>query len=224
MRVIAKYDETVSENTEVEHQPAVGVSRKSFVVGVCAVLAVMAIGASKWSKVTETASSLNGDYIEMAEEECSDDVSTCMGTRCCKNPGRKCYLKNNYWANCNETCDERVVDGNGNTYWNCSVLPPKTECSDDVSSCADSGCCKSAGHVCFVKNRWWANCNDECKPGKQAYEHKDYKGDEWRCEIHMLPCDTNGKNESGLKCCIDFACEGKADSECVDKKCGFYKE
>jgi len=231
MRAISKYDETASESTEVEHQPAFGVSRKSFAVGVCAVLAVTAIGASKWSHVTETVASLNGnDFIEMAAA-CSDDVSNCLESKCCKNSGRKCYMKNEYWATCNDTCDEGHIDSydaahNISAGWNCSVIEKPKECSTDSESCAESGCCKNENSVCFIKNEWWANCNDICKPGPHPYEHPDYVGDEWKCEIHMMPCESeDGKPKDQLKCCIDFACKGKADdTKCIEDRCGFYQE
>mmetsp|Transcript_67074 Transcript_67074/g.129724 ORF Transcript_67074/g.129724 Transcript_67074/m.129724 type:complete len:277 (-) Transcript_67074:14-844(-) len=100
-------------------------------------------------------------------------------------------------------------------------VPKPTECINDTSSCADSGCCTNAGSVCFIKSERWTNCNEICKHTKKA---DAWMGDVWSCEIHKLPCqDAAGDPAKRLKCSIDFACEGKADSKCVDDKCSFYK-
>lgn len=224
------FDETASECIELEQQSRFNFSRKSVAVGVCAVLAVTAIGASKWSQ--QSGVSLTEDAVIELAEECADEFSNCLETKCCKKKGYKCYLKNEYWANCNDTCAVDHVDSydaehNITAGWNCSEIkaPEKCDTPNDVS-CFDSGCCKDPDHFCYIKNQWWANCNPECKPGPQAYEHSHYAGDEWKCQIHGMPCDKEVEDAEGqMKCCIDHACKGdEDDKDCIEKRCGFYQE
>jgi len=35
---------------------------------------------------------------------CQEDGLDCRYSRCCARQGSRCYLKNNHWASCNETC------------------------------------------------------------------------------------------------------------------------
>lgn len=60
--------------------------------------------------------------------ECVMDGQNCMHTRCCQDPGKNCYVKNEYWSGCRptDTCtkDEKWEEEAGTDYhdkWSCML-------------------------------------------------------------------------------------------------------
>jgi hypothetical protein len=42
------------------------------------------------------------------EPDCSNDGENCADTKCCSNQASTCYTKNDHWASCNATCNEKM--------------------------------------------------------------------------------------------------------------------
>merc|ERR1719150_2579341 len=65
---------------------------------------------------------------------CSVNGENCMDSKCCLLPGMTCYVKNEHWASCNATCNEKMMwNSSTNKFeeqdekvWNCSVLSQST--------------------------------------------------------------------------------------------------
>lgn len=234
MRAIRKYDDDLasesSEMTVQEHQWVPW--RKPLVVGTCAALVVAAMVVFKRMPVGLGEVAQN-EVIELsADDGCSSDTENCMETKCCKIKGRKCFMKNEYWSNCNDDCDPNYVDDWDKSHgitdgWNCKELK-KGECAKDHEDCTGKDGCCSEGHICYIKNDHWKNCNKGCKLGVGAneFESKDYKHESWSCEIHELGQYCPDLNESSgpadeLQCCKTTFCKSKTDDECADI-CAFY--
>jgi len=237
MRALHKYDdELASESSEMmERETQLVPSRKPLVLGLCAalVVATMVVCTRMPIGLGEVA---QNELIDLAAAgDCSSDTENCMSSKCCKIPGRKCFMKNEYWANCNDTCAPGHVDAYDRTHgittgWNCSVLT-KGQCAKDHEDCTGKDGCCSEGHVCYVKNEHWKNCNAGCQRGVGAnkYEHSDYEHESWSCEIDELGqyCPDANLNQASdpaehLKCCKDTFCIDKTDEECQTKICAFY--
>eukprot|EP00959_Pyramimonas_sp_CCMP1952_P314653 6586655-Pyramimonas_sp.AAC.1 len=73
---------------------------------------------------------------------CSQPGESCAVTKCCSDPGAKCYKKNDYWFACNQTCNPNYMwMENGwvktnETVWDCEVISID---STDVSSDSAAG-------------------------------------------------------------------------------------
>jgi hypothetical protein len=49
------------------------------------------------------------DCTELGNEpDCSKDGENCADTKCCSNQASTCYKKNDHWASCNATCNEKM--------------------------------------------------------------------------------------------------------------------
>jgi len=240
MRAIQKYDdESLSDSSEMTVQEHQKISwRKPMVVGACAALVVAAIVVFKQMPVRHGEVAQN-ELIELASDGCSSDTENCMETKCCAIAGRKCFMKNQYWANCNDDCDKNFVDSwdkehNITDGWDCTELKKEQEkgpCAKDSEDCSGkSGCC-SENHVCYIKNEHWKNCNPTCKTGVGAneFEHGDYKHQAWSCEIYELgqycpeaKLSAASDPAEHQKCCKDTFCKDKSDDECETEICAFY--
>jgi len=231
-------DELLSDSSGMTVQERQQVSwRKPLAVSTCVALVVAAIVSFKRipAGLGEVAQK---ELINFAEgDDCSSDSENCMETRCCKVKGRKCFVKNEYWANCNEDCDTSFIDDwdkqhNITEGWNCSVLEPlpKDACAKDHVDCGGAGgkCC-SEDHICYIKNEWWRNCNKGCEMGAGAndYEHSDKKADSWSCEIHDLGATCSlaetASPEDLYTCCKTTFCKDPVTpADCNKTKCAFY--
>jgi len=237
MRALQKYDdELVSESSEMMEQENQWVpSRKPLVLGICAAIVVAAMVVFKRMPVG-LGKVAQKELIDLAAaDDCSSDTENCMESKCCKIAGRKCFMKNQYWSNCNETCAPGHVDAYDKVHgittgWNCTELT-KGQCAKDHEDCTGKDGCCSKGHVCYIKNEHWKNCNEGCERGVGAneFEHSDYKHESWSCEIHELGqyCPDAKLNQASdpaehLKCCKETFCKGKTDEECETKICAFY--
>jgi len=238
MRAIQKYDdELASESSDMmEQENQWSTWRKPLLVGVCAALVVAAVVVTKKMPAGRREVA-QFDVIDLAaSEDCSTDTENCFESRCCKNSNRKCYMKNQYWSNCNDTCDKGHVDAydkeKGITGgWICKELKNDGKCANDKEDCGGKDGCCSKGHICYIKNKHWRNCNEGCSLGVGAnkYERASNKHESWSCEIEELgqycpdaKLDQASDPAEHLKCCKDTFCKGRTDKDCETKICAFY--
>jgi hypothetical protein len=119
--------------------------------------------------------------------DCSKDGHDCRETKCCQHPDSKCYMKNDHWASCNNTCSSKMKWVGGkwteqtDKVWDCAVL----SCVENGHNCAASKCCSEPGMTCFKKNDHWASCNKTCSSNMMwkdgAWENQSTKI--WDCEV-----------------------------------------
>lgn len=117
------------------------------------------------------------------KDKCAGDGANCLTTRCCAEPGTKCYRKNKDWAGCLQTCVKGpVLADKDSDHWSCEPLGPSTpgipkpnaapadwvidKCTGEGGGdCSGTKCCSGPGMQCFEKNDGWATCMHECAPG-----------------------------------------------------------
>merc|ERR1712127_881062 len=100
------------------------------------------------------------------ENACSFNGESCLETKCCAESGMTCYKKNEGWASCNATCNEKMMwntstnkfEEQAEKVWDCHKL----SCSVNGENCMDSKCCLLPGMTCYKKNEHWASCNATC--------------------------------------------------------------
>merc|ERR1711860_202477 len=196
MQALHSHDEFASESSEITGQQSGNAPwRKTAAVVTGLALFVAAIGVMSTSS-REPHDSQAADYlVNLQEATCSEAHENCMSTGCCANTGYKCYMKNQWWANCNATCNTDYIDAwdksqNVTAGWNCSEVqkPDETSCAEDHEDCTGNpNCCdghNGAKLICFVKAEGWSNCNPTCKFTDNDYD----KGGNWSCEIHEMKC------------------------------------
>jgi len=178
------------------------------------------------------------DLISLAAAGCSEAHENCMASGCCKNDGHKCFMKNQYWANCNPSCDKDFQDdydkANGITDgWDCKEITPTSgkDCSGDGEDCSTNTKCCHKDMVCYVKHDTWSNCNEKCAVGPGANDYDKDKTEAWSCEVHGLAFANGTALSEGatpadqLAACTDVACEGKTGDDldtCLADKCVYY--
>lgn len=103
---------------------------------------------------------------------CAADGKDCRGYARCCNAVSTCYVKNDYWASCNATCDSKHNQEGDD--WNCAVVfkneppqsttpSPQAECSWEGEDCTSTKCCRRTGFKCFEQMEdVWASCSDKC--------------------------------------------------------------
>jgi len=203
------------------------------VIGLGAVVALLVMQAKPLGShdVADT------DLISLAASGCSDAHENCMATGCCNKDGYKCFMKNQYWANCNPSCDKNYQDdydkANGiTTGWSCKEITKTSgkDCSGDSESCKTNTKCCNSKLICYVKHDDWSNCNDGCATAPGANDYDKGNNASWSCEIHGLSyangttLNENASAAEQLTACMDVACAGNpSDEDCEEKKCVFYK-
>merc|ERR1712187_1031996 len=144
---------------------------------------------------------------------CTANGENCMASKCCSEPGMTCFKKNDHWASCNETCNEKMKWSNekqqfeeqAEKVWDCDVVSAEPTCTKNGANCMDTKCCTTPGNFCFKKNEHWASCNETCNEkmkwnnDKQIFEEQAEKV--WDC--HKLSCTANGENCMASKCCSE---------------------
>jgi len=50
------------------------------------------------------------------------------------------------------------------------IVPSYPACSGPKDNCFETGCCKTSGHICFVKSAKVGQCNETCTPGVHGFE------------------------------------------------------
>ncbi|CAK0837652.1 unnamed protein product [Prorocentrum cordatum] len=177
-----------------------------------------------WVKTNETVWD-----CEEIRPPCTHNGASCALSKCCSEPGAKCYKKDDWWSSCNQTCDpnsmwmmDRWVKTD-NSVWDCkdlTVTPVESAdpikdaeaedengtCSQNGASCTNSKCCSEPGSKCYKKDDDWSSCNQTCNP---YYVWTDDNGwvktneTVWDCEEIRLPCTENGASCALSKCCSD---------------------
>jgi hypothetical protein len=236
MQALQRHDEEyANESSEMimEQQSWTAPWRKSVVVVLGSALLVAAMvvfNASSRGLVGIT----NNDLVNFEETTCSKSHENCMESRCCADGSAKCFMKNQYWASCIETCDKNYQDEYDKSMgitagWECKELNPGQvlHCARAHDDCSDNPNCCDGGSgekmVCFRKAPGWSNCNPTCtRIGDNSY---DKDGGAWSCEHHELVCEPalaeNATGAQQLECCQNLHCDGK---KCTKQVCTFYEE
>jgi len=123
---------------------------------------------------------------------CSEDLVDCRDTRCCKNPGSQCYLKNPSWAHCKPACKPGAIDPTEDkkmqTKWTCTVLNVQERfCSDDGEDCSSTMCCNDPSKQCYRKEMGWAQCRSGCVPGQIWVKEDAANRKPWDCTLLTAP-------------------------------------
>jgi len=128
---------------------------------------------------------------------CSIRNTNCFHTKCCRDAGHQCFLKNAGWATCMPTCIHGPLLNDANAQiWNCTGLGGRTpgmapaepsmqnladwvrtNCSKQGENCQKTMCCANATQQCYSKNENWATCRRGCQPGIHA---KDIDKTPWK--------------------------------------------
>lgn len=138
-----------------------------------------------------------GIAADWVATQCSAQHENCLHTRCCKDKGYQCYLKQGGWAMCMPSCirGPLLTDLNPDI-WNCTALGGrtpgipkmesqqpiapwvKTKCSKAGENCTSTMCCAESTMQCYNKNKVWSSCLRGCAPG--IHKHDKYGG-AWSC-------------------------------------------
>lgn len=130
---------------------------------------------------------------------CSGDGEDCIKSRCCKDAGMQCFMKDERWATCRADClsGPDLTDVNSDP-WTCAPLGSRTpgaaakrpptpvpkwvasDCSKPGEDCSRSRCCALSGMQCFEKKaKEWAACKVTCAPGEADPDDRDSAP--WSC-------------------------------------------
>jgi hypothetical protein len=236
MQALHRHDEEyASESSELimEQQSRTAPWRKSVVVVLGSALLVAAMVVFKASS-RGLVGITNNDLVNFEETTCSKSHENCMESRCCADAGFKCFMKNQYWSSCLETCDKAYQDDydksmNITAGWECKELTTEQvlHCAKDSEDCsANTNCCDGGDlgkMICFRKAEGWSNCNNNCTRAGENYYDKG--GGAWSCEHHELTCDPplaeSATGAEQLACCQKNFCD---DTTCTKDVCTFYEE
>merc|ERR1712008_248803 len=86
--------------------------------GVCILVAAVVSGSMVASFLVRQKKSLRMDasFMDLVGTLCSSDPANCMETRCCLNPGSKCFMKHENYAGCRDTCTPGLLDAEDQLY------------------------------------------------------------------------------------------------------------
>jgi hypothetical protein len=76
-------------------------------------------------KKAEAAGPPGGKVAKWVEDTCSAGFEDCSSSRCCKQPGYQCYMKNEFFGMCKENCT-RGLDAYDNDTWSCEKAGPRS--------------------------------------------------------------------------------------------------
>eukprot|EP00928_Gymnodinium_smaydae_P078527 TRINITY_DN6261_c0_g1_i1.p1 TRINITY_DN6261_c0_g1~~TRINITY_DN6261_c0_g1_i1.p1 ORF type:complete len:416 (+),score=59.85 TRINITY_DN6261_c0_g1_i1:71-1249(+) len=138
---------------------------------------------------------------------CAASAEDCRAFKCCQEPGKKCYEKNQWWAGCLDSCTPGIHEDDPvehQTPWTCLFLqeatPPVLQgdssentpdgsgdvgsigCAASEKDCRASKCCQEPGNTCYEKNEWWAGCLDSCTPGIHEDDPLEHRTP-WTCKV-----------------------------------------
>lgn len=129
----------------------------------------------------------NTSYINPFEDNyCPVSGENCTATRCCAEAGFQCYKKNSAWASCRKNCTRgKKMPGDSNKDpWDCEEFGARTPgpVHEDWSTgavrgqdCRARAFCAGMDDHCYLKNKEWGSCMQECDPSAAGT-----KG--WDCE------------------------------------------
>jgi len=168
--------------------------------------------------------------VEEDDGLCAASGASCQKSQCCQEPGMQCYTKDNYWAQCMESCipGPNVRDQVSPMPWACEKLGPRTpgkpqECTGDGEDCSETKCCKIGGTQCFRKNKFWSACRASCEPGPDLTSTSN---ESWECTalgprtMGAAPwvsqqCAHGGEDCRFKKCCAE------AGHQCYSQSSGY---
>lgn len=153
--------------------------------------------------------------VEEKKRNCAGQNEGCLDSKCCRDPGYRCYTKNDYWAQCMPSCFKgpNPVDQVSPLSWECKELGDRASgvpetCALDNEDCIPSKCCQTAGTTCFTKNATFARCKTSCSPGP------DLKAD----DNQPWSCDKVGRRTMGSAPWVPETCS-KVGTDCSETAC-----
>jgi len=131
------------------------------------------------SNPTTTADPYDSSYCPVSGENCT-------AKRCCAAPGLQCYKKNSAWASCHKNCTRnKTMPGDiNNDTWDCEEFGARTPEPVHVDwatgavrgeDCRAKGFCAGADDHCYLRNKAWGSCMQECDPSARLTKN-------WACE------------------------------------------
>jgi len=127
------------------------------------------------------------------QKQCTAQYQDCRISQCCSDPGYTCYLKDNNYGTCLQTCTPGIhVDepSQFRTPWSCQALgesppqklPQQQQCTPHHQDCRSTRCCTDVGYKCYQKDPWHAQCMQSCTPGIHMDEPPVYQTP-WSCKV-----------------------------------------
>ncbi|CAK0837649.1 unnamed protein product [Prorocentrum cordatum] len=168
----------------------------------------------------------SADPIKDAEAEdengtCSQNGASCTNSKCCSEPGSKCYKKDDDWSSCNQTCNPYYVwtEDNGwvktnETVWDCEEI--RLPCTENGASCALSKCCSDPYAKCYKKSAGWSSCNRTCDPNSKWMDDRWVKTNEtvWDCEVISVDStDVSTDSDAGNVAATDVPADSASSSD-----------
>jgi len=164
---------------------------------------------------------------------CAAAGESCKESKCCTDGYHKCYLKDEHWAACNESCSSRmkwVTDKwveQAEDVWKCTELMSDTDttegkmaqdiCVKAGENCMLSKCCSDPQDRCYSKDKHWASCNHTCSINSK-WEDGGWvdKGEEkvWNC-TELVHDDAASKTSF---------CDMSGCTECQGEQCTYCRE
>jgi len=119
------------------------------------------------------------------DKACAEAGTSCLKSKCCKDPGTRCFAKDEFWGECMAECaaGPNPRDQVSPAPWACKALGERAPgqakaCAAAGESCAASRCCQAGGQRCYEKNATFATCKASCAPGPDMMD-EDWGS--WSC-------------------------------------------
>lgn len=143
--------------------------------------------ASTWSSTLLFALAMLGALHQVNADDCVDTYKKCLDSQCCNDDANKCFVKNEYYAQCLETCP----DGKG---WDCTILTTTTTTALASMHYAVSGSYEGSGTshkegVCGFAKQKEERCLDDSTTSVE-----DDTGDTQKMSTRC--CDEDGVGSS----------------------------
>jgi len=120
---------------------------------------------------------------------CAGEAEDCSKSLCCKQPGMRCYAKNEFWAECRANCGQsgfeescKPLGDRTPEVWELPEAPfhwaPRVDavpawlavqCAAAGEPCGASKCCMERGTQCYEKDARHASCRVDCTPGEHGW-------------------------------------------------------
>jgi len=163
---------------------ALAVGSAVFVASSVAVALAISSANARGLQVRPTIQQKFEEHVDL--NQCTADHQNCIQTRCCKDPGNRCFAKDRAWAVCKPSCTPGVDHSEApelQTPWSCAWLRPQGQCSDYGQNCTATMCCQDASAKCYYKDPGWAECMPSCTPGMIRSEEPKKLQTPWSCVV-----------------------------------------
>mmetsp|Transcript_58627 Transcript_58627/g.116286 ORF Transcript_58627/g.116286 Transcript_58627/m.116286 type:complete len:565 (-) Transcript_58627:52-1746(-) len=158
----------------------------SISISMAGLLSAGALALSRWGHTSGINALRRQDFIkEASSNQCSDVGEDCWKTRCCKDPDKTCYAKDNGYAACMLNCMPGINVLELPKYqrpWSCALVKKRSECSEVGHNCTKTQCCQDPHMACYYKDPGWAECKLNCTPGIDRDEPKHLQAP-WSCVV-----------------------------------------